>query len=129
MVRFVRFLPRRGTPFPKDRKPRREGRGFRAESTDGAARVIESMLSFDRVVTSEDDSQKNRKKASLYVQRTHAARHAQRGHDGRQDADDQLDDKLPGLLVHGKFKFKINKFKIQNRSNSKLVNSKFKTGI
>ncbi len=31
---------------------------------------------------------------------SHAARHAQGGHNGRQDADDELDDEFPRFLVH-----------------------------
>ncbi len=38
--------------------------------------------------------------AGLDGQCSHAARHAQGGHNGRQDADDELDDEFPRFLVH-----------------------------
>ncbi len=46
------------------------------------------------------------------IRYSHAARHTQGSHDGRQDADNELNDKFPGFLSH-KMKFKIYKFKIQ----------------
>ncbi len=41
---------------------------------------------------------------SIAQKSTHAAGNAQRGHDGRQDADDELQDEFPCFLCHSGYR-------------------------